>query len=427
VQLKIHNEIEKHKRSVIVSHRQLGKTVLAINHIIKKLIIKKKPNCRYFYIAPYRNQAKMIAWDYLLRYTAPIPQCKQDAGELKVSFYNNSFIQIKGADNIDALRGTYADGVIIDEVAQIKNGFTQEIVIPMFVNTDGWLLLTGTPKGENDFKKYYEEALGRMAGGDEDYWAGCFRADESGVISKEKLAKIQETTPANIFRQEYLCDFTASSDNVLIPIDLVCAAQERRYNEYDLSGAPMILGIDPARFGDDRSVIFPRRALQAYEPFICSGIDNMTLASTAANKMEELKADAVFIDAGAGAGVIDRLRQLGYGQKVIEVPFGGRPTAAGLYKNKRAEMWAAARDWLKAGGALPKTDGLTQDLSGANYDYDEAGKLRLESKDRIKERLGRSPDLADALALTFAMPVGGSPRARGKNQKAINELRWEDD
>jgi hypothetical protein len=140
-------------------------------------------------------------------------------------------------------------------------------------------------------------------------------------------------------------------------------------------------------------------------PIVHHGIDNMALAAAIANVIEDRDPDAVFIDAGAGAGVIDRLRQLGY--DVTEVPFGGKATYANLFVNKRTEMWWAIREWIQAGGSIPNDITLKQEISTPIYWYDAAGKRVLESKDEIKKRLqgGGSPDMADALCLTFAYPV----------------------
>jgi hypothetical protein len=166
-----------------------------------------------------------------------------------------------------------------------------------------------------------------------------------------------------------------------------------------------VLGVDPARFGDDRSVIFKRQGMQAFDPMTYRGIDNMELAARVAAVIEAWEPDAVFIDSGAGAGVIDRLRQLGY--DVIEVPFGGKATMSHLFLNRRAEMWFDMADWLKLGGAIPNDVSLKQELATPVYWFDAAGRKVLEPKDEIKKRLqgGGSPDMADALALTFAYPV----------------------
>ena len=204
------------------------------------------------------------------------------------------------------------------------------------------------------------------------------------------------------FRQEFLCDFQAACDNVLSPIDLTAAAARRVVTARQVAGAPRVVGVDVARFGDDRSVVFRRHGLLALPPDTMTGIDNMEVAGRVARVIAEWKPDAVFVDAGRGEGVIDRLRQLGHA--VIEGPFGGRPASA-ADANKRSEMWDALRAWLEAGGAIPAMPELKSELSAVTYAFDAAGRMVLEPKDKIKERGLRSPDLADALALTFAHPV----------------------
>jgi hypothetical protein len=138
------------------------------------------------------------------------------------------------------------------------------------------------------------------------------------------------------------------------------------------------------------------------EPLIYRGLDNMELAAKVAAKITEWRPEAVFIDAGQGSGVIDRLRQLNI--DVIEVPFGGKATDP-RFLNKRAEMWFEIREWIKLGGAIPNRVDMKQDLAAPKFWYDSAGRIQLEPKDEIKKRGLPSPDLGDALALTFAYPV----------------------
>jgi hypothetical protein len=124
-------------------------------------------------------------------------------------------------------------------------------------------------------------------------------------------------------------------------------------------------------------------------------------------KICDERPDAVFIDAGRGEGVIDRLRQLQSPSSIIEVPFGGQAidhTVNG-YANRRAEMWDGMRKWLQQGGAIPNDYEMTKEMAAVTYSYDGQSRLKLESKETIRERVGFSPDRADALALTFAEPV----------------------
>ncbi len=418
VQRQIHAALETHRFCVLVTHRQLGKTVCAVNHILKKALQNPRAHARYFYVAPFLKQAKLIAWDYLKRYSAPLPDVNVNETELCVKLPNGARIWVGGADNPDALRGTYADGVVLDEYAQIKPGVFSEIIRPMLLSREGWVVFMGTPKGQNAFYELYNQAQKLAKTEPSVWWSGVFRADESGVISAQELARIQAQTPTTIFRQEYLCDFTASAENILIPIDDISAAIKRHYAPAELRFSPKILGVDPARFGDDRSVIFRRQGVQAFAPMVLKQVDNMALAAHVAHEIESFRPDGVFIDAGCGGGVIDRLRQLGF--TVTEVPFGGAPLKIGQYANKRAEMWGEMASWIKSVGALPDVAELKADLCQTAYDYDAAGRLRLEPKEKLKARTGKSPDLADALALTFAAPVRAGV-SRGHTEFANSE------
>lgn len=398
----IHPKIEAHRFWVLVAHRRLGKSVLAINHLIKKATQNTLLQPRYAFVAPWLKQAKLIAWDYLKRYSAPIPGTKVNESELSVEFPNRAKVWLFGADNPDAIRGTYLDGAVLDEYALIKPEVFGEIIRPALADRNGWCGFIGTPKGQNQFLEVYEKAQKNMAEGDPNWWCSLYRADETGVIPQDELAQMKSVLSEATYRQEFLCDFTAASENVLIPIDLVSQAAARKLVDRDVMYAPKVLGIDVARFGNDRSVIFRRQGLQAFTPKVFSQIDNMTFAGHAAAEINDFRPDAVFIDAGRGEGVIDRLRQLGY--RVSEVNFGGQPLNP-TYKNKRAEMWDLMREWLEHGGAIPNMPDLKSDLVIPTYDFDPANRMRLEEKEKIKERLGKSPDLGDALALTFSFPV----------------------
>jgi hypothetical protein len=197
--------------------------------------------------------------------------------------------------------------------------------------------------------------------------------------------------------------FPRAGETQFIPVDLAEAASTRQVLDKDLERAPRVIGVDVARYGGDRSVVLKRRGLRVEEIKRFRGVDNMTLAGITAREIVEFKPDAVFVDAGYGSGVIDRLRQLGF--PVCEINFGGRAIKAKRYMNKRAEMWGEMREWLKAGGAIPDDRELRDDLTGPEYGFDAQDRIQLEKKDDMKKRGLASPDCGDALALTFAMPV----------------------
>jgi hypothetical protein len=173
-----------------------------------------------------------------------------------------------------------------------------------------------------------------------------------------------------------------------------------------------------ARFGDDATGIAFRKGRDArIVPWLkLRGADTMQVAARVAELAERHAADMVFIDGGGvGAGVVDRCRQLRV--RCTEVQFGARPDGVALAgglrcANKRAEMWAALREWL-AGGAIPDEAELRADLGGVQYGFTAESAIALERKEEMKRRGLASPDAADALALTFAAPVLPSPLAGG--------------
>lgn len=425
----VHEALESHRFAVLVAHRRFGKTVLAVNHLLMSALFCDKPRGSYAYVAPFRNQAKSVAWDYLKQFSAPIPGRAVNESDLYIMVPSNcgeSKIRIYGADNPDALRGQYFDGVVMDEVAQMKPEVWGEIVQPALADRNGSVLFIGTPKGVNLFSELYFFACAAMQPGkkhDPNWVAMSFPVTATTALPAEEVERLRREMSDNAFRQEMLCDFSASSDDILIPLPLVVEAMGRTYKEHQYKAAPLVLGVDVARFGDDSSVLFFRRGLVAEPPIVCKGLDNMQLADRIAYEMRERKPQAVFIDAGGGAGVIDRLRQLG--QSVIEVPFGGRPSRTDRYVNRRMEMWDEMRQWLESGGALPPDEPLKAELSTPTYSFDSAGRMKLEPKEDVKERLLRSPDKADALALSFAAPVAAPSLGMvGRSRKAYDPLEW---
>lgn len=205
-------------------------------------------------------------------------------------------------------------------------------------------------------------------------------------------------------RVEVKGEFPHQGDKQFIGRDLVEAAREREV-EPD-PGAPLVMGVDVARFGGDKSVLRFRQGRDARTiPAQKFGkMNNMQLAYRVAAAIDKYKPDAVNIDAGGGAGVIDRLRELGY--RINEIDFGSSADEPKKWANKRTEMWARLREWLP-GGAIDDDDTLFDDLIGPEYDYRGAdgGVVQLEPKEKMKERGLASTDDGDALALTFARRV----------------------
>lgn len=415
LQYEIHEGLKRW--NVLVAHRRFGKTVCSVNILIAAALRCKKVNPQFAYVAPFRNQAKSIAWKEIKKYTSCIPGIEYSESDLRVTFpHNNAEIRLYGADNADALRGLYFDGAVLDEVADMRPEVWGEVIRPALADRKGWAVFIGTPKGINMFSELYFHAVA-----DDDWYAAIFRASETGIIDAEELRQMKQTMTESQIAQELECDFSAAVDNVLLSVAEVQEACGRHLRPEDYGMAGKVIGVDVARYGDDRSVIFKRQGLASFDPVVLRDVDNMELAAVVAKHIDQWAPDAVFIDAGRGEGVIDRLRQLGY--SVVEVQFGGKATDR-RFANKRSEMWSDMADWVKSGGVIPDHPELKTDLCVPTYTYKNAqGKFMLESKDHIKERGMKSPDVADALALTFAHPV--APKDFYGNQAHHTEVEYD--
>lgn len=212
----------------------------------------------------------------------------------------------------------------------------------------------------------------------------------------EKYGRDSDFVKVNVFGE-----FPSQSINALLGVDEVELAMTRTYRSEEFSHSQKRLGIDVARFGDDDTVIFPRQGLMAYQPVILKNARSNEIAARILASKAEWNSEIEFVDGtgGYGSGVVDSLMQAGHSP--YEIHFSSRATDPRFF-NKRTEMWWTMAEWIKRGGALPKMPELIKELTAPEYFYHQ-GKLRLEEKDSVKVKLGKSPDLADALALTFAL------------------------
>jgi phage terminase large subunit len=196
--------------------------------------------------------------------------------------------------------------------------------------------------------------------------------------------------------------FPAQGFNSLLSVDEVEAAMRRAVKPDTYSWSQKRLGIDVARFGDDRTVLFPRQGLMAYRPVQMRVARTTDIAARVMMARAKWKQELELIDDTGhwGHGVVDNLIAAGFSPLAIQYH---APALDPRYKNRRVEMWLEMAEWVKRGGCLPNIPELVAELTTPTYTFIN-GKFVLEDKDLVKKRLGRSPDLGDALALTFAIP-----------------------
>jgi hypothetical protein len=305
-------------------------------------------------------------------------------------------------ENPDAYAGVHNfDGVMLifdeasgiaDPIWAVSAGFFTENTPNRF-----WLAFSNPRRNTG----YFYEAFNAKR----DFWRNKV-VDARSVEGTDKAVYeqiIQEYGPDSVQAHvEVYGEFPSAGDDQFIPVYLVDDAFGRpRYKD---ATAPIIIGVDPARFGADATVIAVRqgRDLNAIKRY--RGDDTMEIVGRVIEAIEEYNPALVVIDEGGlGAGVVDRLKEQRY--KIKGVNFGNKSVKPIMYGNKRAEMWGLMRDWLKT-ASIPADKLLKSDLTSPKMKPDSKGTIFLEGKKEMKARGLASPDAADAIAVTFAYPVG---------------------
>ncbi len=195
----------KHRWGCLVLHRRAGKTVAAINDLIRAAVTSKVQNPHFAYIAPFRSQAKAVAWSYLKYYSAPISSAVNEA-ELMVTLINGAKISLFGADNADAMRGLGFDGVLLDEYGDFRPSVWGAVIRPTLSDRQGWAVFSGTPKGKNQFWDIYEKAVSTP----DEWFTLRLTAEESGILPPGELEAVRAQITQDQYLQEYCCNFEAA-------------------------------------------------------------------------------------------------------------------------------------------------------------------------------------------------------------------------
>ena len=201
--LGLHNRTQRW--AVAVCHRRAGKTVACINELIKGALSCTRPEPRFAYVAPLYSQAKDVAWSYLKRFTANIPGTLPYENELRIDLPNGGRVRLYGADNYDQMRGIYLDGVVVDEFGDIDPRAWEEVLRPALSDRHGWAIFIGTPKGNNHFRKLWDDA-----NKDPSWYSLMLKASETGLIDPGELADARKSMTIDQYDREYECSFQAA-------------------------------------------------------------------------------------------------------------------------------------------------------------------------------------------------------------------------
>lgn len=265
----------KQRWACMVCHRRAGKTVSAINDLIKGAVTDKSRNPLLGYVAPYRAQAKSIAWEYLKWYGRPIIK-KVNESDLIVTTVNNAEVRLFGADNADAMRGLGFNGIFMDEYGDFKPSVWGNVIRPALSDKEGWAVFAGTPKGKNQFWKVWDDAQNNP-----DWFTFMLKASQSGLLPQAELADARKTLSEDQYLQEYECSFEAAILGAFYGTEMREAEEAGRIREvpYDPS-LPTYTAWDIGRT-DDTSVWWyqaVRGEVHLIDFYSCSGEDPESMA-----------------------------------------------------------------------------------------------------------------------------------------------------
>ena len=348
---------------------------------------------------------------------------KQERIELKASA-TEAFISARTsrAEQPEALQGVHSDNVML--VADEASGVPEAVFEAAAGSMSGHNALTillGNPVRSSGF---FFDTHNRLK---DEWWTRRVSCLDSTRVSKEYVEDMKSRygEESNAYRIRVLGEFPRSDDDTIIPMELLESAKHRDTRAYE--DAPIVWGLDVARFGSDSSVLCKRQSNVVHTLERWRNLDLMQLTGAVVAQYEacdhKSRPAEILVDSiGLGAGVVDRLMELKLPARGINV--SESPAMGGTYLNLRAELWHKAKAWLeKRDCKIPNNEDLIGELATVRYTFTSNGKIKIESKDDIRKRGLKSPDMADAFVLTFASDAAtiswGSNLSWGKPIKRL--------
>lgn len=327
---------------------------------------------------------------------------KQERIELRAS-PTEAFISARTsrAEQPEALQGVHSENVML--VADEASGVPEQVFEAAAGSMSGHNALTilfGNPVRSSGF---FFDTHNRLK---DEWWTKRVSCVDSPRVSEAYISEMKSRygEESNAYRIRVLGEFPRSDDDTIIPMELLESAKNR-----DVSGnpdAPIIWGLDVARFGSDSSVLCKRQSnvlidMQRWRNLDLMQLTGAVVAQYEACEFKERPVEILVDSIGLGAGVVDRLRELKLPARGINV--SESPAMGATYLNLRAELWHKLKAWLERRDCkIPNDEDLIAELATVRYTFTSNGKVKIESKDDIRRRGLKSPDKADALCLTFA-------------------------
>lgn len=413
-QIEVMNSVVSNQRVAVASGHGIGKSA-CIAWLIH-WFISTRPDPQIVVTANTKNQLDTKTWRELSKWN------KQARNSSWFEYTATKFFLKDSPDtwfaasipwtehNAEAFAGTHEEYVLVvfDEASNIAQSIWDVVEGAMTTAGAKWVAFGNPTRNTGAFRE-------------------CFGKFRHRWVTRQIDSRTAKMVDAKQVRK-WVDDYGEDSDFVRIRVrgEFPRAGSSQFISSEDVDNCinyidescelfPRVMAVDVARFGDDSSVICIKQGRKVYPLIKHKGLDTMDLASRVIEEIKVWKPAAVVIDGvGVGAGVVDRVSQLGYAHLVTELSGGSRPIDPVTYFNKRAETWGLMRDALKAGMEIPDDHELRDDLVGPEYGFTAKQQIQLEKKEDMKRRGLASPDCGDALAMTFAVsPAIPEPQTTG--------------
>jgi len=411
-------------RIAVKSGQGCGKTSTLV--WLTLLYLLTLEDCRILITAPSAQQLNRVFHSELLKWHARLPvlfknffDIKKESVHIKGKEYQMASLVTGNPSNIEGLQGGHATNYIVmgDEASGLEENVFDTLLGTLGAG-DGRFILTSNPVRNSG--RFYE-----IFASENKRWNRItFSGLQSAQISSSWLEDMKEmyTEDDDNYQIRVLGNFGRFGEQQFIPSNLIeqCAKEYVEFKAY--TNYPKVMGVDVARFGADQTVFIVRQGPKIIDMVKFSNLDTMEVTARIVDLHHKHKPSVIYIDAiGIGAGVFDRASELQL--PVKEVIVSHKSTKPSMYGNFRAQLWGELKDWMQNGGDIPDDKDLISQLNSMQYTYNNKMQILLMTKKDIKRMGLPSPDIADAIALTFAGSIY-TAGTRGVTKKAIRKSNY---